>query len=318
MSDDASPQSPALPLSEIQDDHVRRFERRANRYIMSSAAVIAVVFGLLAAVAYIFFYAQDISRTITKFDLVRQIDAARGAQVEIVDLQKKARDGFMEQWQIGMRSATELSDVFGNYHRARIQLDLLTEKRRLITDVGYPSDLDTNRTKEEFEIVLKGLSEQDEDFGALLDLARQGVESGILSSTDLTMIELAAKTVQREIEITKQRIASAKGAKEMREASGDVDMINLISTNLVRFGGVSVALFLISILIPIYRYNTRLAAFYLARADALILCRDAHAPDFAAAVAALTPQHAFEKEPRTPVEAVASTTASALQTAVRR
>jgi hypothetical protein len=43
----------------------------------------------------------------------------------------------------------------------------------------------------------------------------------------------------------------------------------LIQTNITRFGTLVLLIFLVSILIPLYRYNARLAAFYRARADTL-------------------------------------------------
>jgi hypothetical protein len=61
---------------------------------------------------------------------------------------------------------------------------------------------------------------------------------------------------------------------------------------------------LISILVPIYRYNVRLASFYLARADTLLLSKDTMVDNFSEMVSLLTPTHAFEKEPQTPIESV--------------
>lgn len=48
----------------------------------------------------------------------------------------------------------------------------------------------------------------------------------------------------------------------------------LISTATTRLGIVVLLLFLVQILVPLYRYNTKLAAFYDARADALNLVSD--------------------------------------------
>ena len=65
-------------------------------------------------------------------------------------------------------------------------------------------------------------------------------------------------------------------------------------------------LFLISILVPVYRYNVRLATFYLARADSLILSRDVRVDDFGQLSNLLTPVISFDKEPKTPIETVSS------------
>jgi hypothetical protein len=64
-------------------------------------------------------------------------------------------------------------------------------------------------------------------------------------------------------------------------------------------------IFLVSILTPLYRYNLRLASYYDARADALILMetklRSAPA-GFIRLVGAFTPTLDFGKAPPTPIE----------------
>jgi hypothetical protein len=63
--------------------------------------------------------------------------------------------------------------------------------------------------------------------------------------------------------------------------------------------------FLVQILVSLYRYNMKLAAFYDSRADAL----EATQPtgDFATLVNLLSTQHiAFDKEPTAPTEQLAT------------
>jgi hypothetical protein len=47
------------------------------------------------------------------------------------------------------------------------------------------------------------------------------------------------------------------------------DVFGVIEPNITRFGTMIIVSFLVSILVPLYRYNIRLAAFYQARADGL-------------------------------------------------
>ncbi len=49
------------------------------------------------------------------------------------------------------------------------------------------------------------------------------------------------------------------------------ELFQLISTVVTRFGVVILLLFLVKILVPLYKYNTKLSAFYDARADAVEL-----------------------------------------------
>ena len=109
-----------------------------------------------------------------------------------------------------------------------------------------------------------------------------------------------------ERELFEQRAAGATPAAQMKAEATSLDTIELVRTSLVRFGGVAVFLFLISLLTPIYRYNVRLGTFYQARADTLQLSKDTYVQNFPEMIRLLTPTYGFEKEPTTPVESVAS------------
>jgi len=115
---------------------------------------------------------------------------------------------------------------------------------------------------------------------------------------------LAEATSKREI--IDQKIKVALPAAQIKNTTANIDTLEVVRTSLIRFGGVAVILFLISVLVPIYRYNVRLASYYLARADTLVLARDTKVENFSEMMKLLTPVHAFEKEPTTPIESVSS------------
>ena len=50
-----------------------------------------------------------------------------------------------------------------------------------------------------------------------------------------------------------------------------VDPNLLLATGITRFGVLAIAIYLVQILIGLYRYNTRVAAYYLATSDALVV-----------------------------------------------
>ena len=62
----------------------------------------------------------------------------------------------------------------------------------------------------------------------------------------------------------------------------------------------TVVFFFIALLQPIFRYNTRLAAYYDARADALLLFRASGGRDIETLVSMLTPTLAFDKDEERP------------------
>ncbi len=86
------------------------------------------------------------------------------------------------------------------------------------------------------------------------------------------------------------------------------DRYRLISTVSTRIGSVLILIFLVQILVGLYRYNIRLAAFYDARADALEALATASAALDVRKLRILTllwspDQIGFGKEPRSPLDA---------------
>lgn len=79
--------------------------------------------------------------------------------------------------------------------------------------------------------------------------------------------------------------------------------IYLISSLTTRFGAVLILLFLVQTLITLYRYNTRLAAFFDSRADVLELLREATSDKLATLVQLFAPEAIdYGRLPRTPSE----------------
>ena len=91
-----------------------------------------------------------------------------------------------------------------------------------------------------------------------------------------------------------------------REAGGD-QWAFYFATNATRVVVILITLFLVQILVSLYRYNTRLAGYYDARADALLLL---HAEEgivqrmpFAELMAALSPDGVdFGRAPKTSLD----------------
>jgi hypothetical protein len=103
-------------------------------------------------------------------------------------------------------------------------------------------------------------------------------------------------------------VANGASASESGPSSDDekTQVIRLVQTSITRFGTLIVVSFLVAILIPSYRYNVRLAAFYAARADALVAMRSRSLEhsQFELLTTVLTPHIEFGKSPSTPLEQV--------------
>jgi hypothetical protein len=79
-----------------------------------------------------------------------------------------------------------------------------------------------------------------------------------------------------------------------------IDWTRVVQTNLTRLGAVAIMFFLVGILVPQYRYNIRMAAFYDARADSVRLADKVESLGDIANV--MTPNIDFGKAPATPWE----------------
>jgi hypothetical protein len=103
---------------------------------------------------------------------------------------------------------------------------------------------------------------------------------------------------QRQVDVQATG-SSASGLAS--EPSGDTVLLRLVQTSITRFGVLAVIGFFVSVLVSLYRYNIRLAAFYLARADLFkIKDSDMTASDFNVLAGALTPQLEFGKSSASP------------------
>jgi hypothetical protein len=129
---------------------------------------------------------------------------------------------------------------------------------------------------------------------------------GEVTRTDVAQADRFLSEAKRELATIEMQLKRAQKASTLKVRTGEANLAYLFSVNLVRFGGIGVILFLVSILVPVYRYNSRLSAFYLARADALIMCRDRGLADLATMAALLTPTYEYEKGPSTTAETLSS------------
>jgi hypothetical protein len=84
-----------------------------------------------------------------------------------------------------------------------------------------------------------------------------------------------------------------------------IDWGRVIETNATRIGALVTLFFLVTILVPQYRYNIRMASFYEARSDSLgMLPEQMSAEDFNKVVEIMTPNIDFGKAPPTPWEQI--------------
>jgi hypothetical protein len=192
------------------------------------------------------------------------------------------------------------------FAEAQTKLRLFEAQMRLMRETGYVADVDRPRSKEELTVIAEGKKDLEDAANASLAIVRHQFELGQASSSDVLRAELLGKRAALDKELYQQRASSALPAAKVKNLVANLDTIELVRTNLIRFGGAAVTLFLISLLTPMYRYNVRLGTFYQARADTLPLIRETQLQNFFEMTRLFTPEYEFEKEPTTPVESIAS------------
>jgi hypothetical protein len=292
--------------SVITREHISRFQRRYRLHFLTSLIILLLILSLTGFAIYIFLFPQDIDRPTGSIEALLQLQTALRGQEAILKSAGVELDGEKQEALVGSRTVSDVLISLDFYERALTKRMLLQAKEKLLIESGYFSDLDSTITKEEVDAERQGMNDY---LSALLQLQKETQDRyklGELTRTDIAAVEARVEAAKTQIDFLSQRSETALPAAIIRSKRTNLDTLALVSTSLVRFGGVTVILFLTSILVPIYRHNVRLASFYLARADSLILSRDARVDDFSQLTNLLTPTISFDKEPRTPFEGVST------------
>jgi hypothetical protein len=298
----AMPDSPPA----ITDAHINRFRQRARFHFGLSYAILFGILILFGFAIYIFLFAQQIDRGKGSIQILQELLVAKRDQDLVVKVAETELEAVIERLKEGTMDLVVVLNSLTGLPEARIKLRLFEEQLRLMNESGYVADLDKPRSKEELAVVAKGKKESEDSIKEVLGIVEERFERGVASEADLLQVRRVLSQATLERELFEQRAAGATPAAQLKAETTSLDTIELVRTSLVRFGGVAVILFLISLLTPIYRYNVRLGTFYQARADTLLLSRDTYVQNFPEMIRLLTPTYGFEKEPTTPTESVAS------------
>ncbi|UWU80412.1 hypothetical protein N2603_18660 [Bradyrhizobium huanghuaihaiense] len=138
-----------------------------------------------------------------------------------------------------------------------------------------------------------------EDSALILEVGRLAARADDLDSL---ASRYNLEKIEADLEKAKRGdVKQSEGTKGSPNKSDDL-FLTLLQTSITRFGLLAVVGFFVSILVSLYRYNIRLAAFYLARADALrLFAPDIEISDFVLLSTALSPTVEFGRTPPPPV-----------------
>lgn len=155
--------------------------------------------------------------------------------------------------------------------------------REATTAVEERRSTEVARLREQRELITTYIARQERDIAELQnrlqkELAGQGSSrtpgDGPVAARlrmELQSTDLLLASAKRDLENTTERIDQLQ--KQLATAkpglTADDQWFSVVSALSTRVGAVVLLLFLVQILVPLYRYNIRLASFFDARADAL-------------------------------------------------
>jgi hypothetical protein len=294
------------PITLITEDHINRFQNRASFHFALSYAILIVILALFGFAIYVFLFAQQIDRSKGSVEVVQELLIGKSKLAEIVSTAEQEADVFLSEYQAGTTSLAPVLDAAKAFNDDNIRLHLFDEQIRLMNDSGFVANIDAPRAKEEFDVIANGKNELKAGAEKVLAIAQNQYNVGTAAKSDVLLSQRFVSEADLEQQLYQRRALAAAPAAELKQSASNLDTIELVRTSLVRFGGIAVILFLISLLTPIYRYNVRLGTFYQARADILLLSRDTHVSNFPEMTRMFTPVYGFEQEPKTPVDSIAT------------
>lgn len=297
--------SPLLREQANDVSPIKVFRRRADQLRINATFFLVVIFALLAGGVYIFFQAPQIASSET-------IDNIRQSQID--DLSEEITE----------RLANAVQKLFGEDGSASFFADIQTLSN--ISPDKSPQNIE-EEYKQIFSILVPLLNPIEGELSdvlseynfegniertkALLSKSRQYWENisnhrsvtDVLSRFDDRFAEIARNIGPISNKFT--RLRKLKQDKISEQQNDDSNFYLFLSTQITRFGTLAVILFLVGILVRLYRYSARLASYYDARADALLLLGNApfSIAKFEKLVGALSPEtYDFGRIPTSPTQ----------------
>ncbi len=307
---------------------IRRFERRSRILQWQAWLFLLLVVILMAFGAYIIFTASSLTaRDIGGQDFDKRLESTQAeisklneeytSLVQVIGAERsacgKAYGELFSRWPVD--EATKKRHTFGQLNFPTDHLPDGDEVARLISsEVAKTPGFAQNSFQLNFfecdpAIFLVGGPETFEEIVRSLAGRGRAFDRSRLVSAQKRSVAVAEQrdflnSVSSTIYAAKVQAAAtgSAGAPPTQSSDNSDLLLRLIQTSITRFGVLAVIGFLVSILVSLYRYNIRLSAFYIARADIMRLSgENTTVSDFAVLAAALTPHLEFGKTPPPPL-----------------
>lgn len=140
----------------------------------------------------------------------------------------------------------------------------------------------------------------------LENMERASSQWAALSVEAATSVELSREIldgINRQVPETIDRLLSANLSEQGSVSQKDEQLTFIVATLSTRVGALFILIFLVQILVNLYRYNVRLSTYYDARADAFEIYGASADADLADMIRALSPENLdFGKTPSSPAQ----------------
>lgn len=255
-----------------------RLQKKYRSAMITGYSILALIALLAVSGGYIFWHASELASA----------DLTRGYQKSFSDL-ASVREGlrqeikivtelsqyYRDQFNLGHRTLSELLPVVRQVNSAKGQLQLVQIKEREFHETGIAIPLDQVITQSELTVASDTLRGDLNTLGELQELIQQRVESGMMTYSDQLLLEREINATQTDLAYVENRLRTAPEkpvtalAQTWENMGSDVFGIKLSQVNINRYGTLLAVFVLTALLVPVYRYNLRLATHYHAAADAV-------------------------------------------------
>ena len=277
---------------------ILQFHRRAQSLTDRAAGVLVTIILVLVFTAAFIIFAGKIA----ELGAVR-MDPFGDLQNERADLQD------------------EISSVRANLSNVREEMrHAQTEAARLGRELTNAEELKSGAADEIPEVSFRVTRIQEELDAVGIALEALATDIGRYEQEHDNLLRRQSELDQEQQEARSQMLAAItdSGANSGQGMLNSVtDPRLLVATGITRFGVLIIAIYLVQILINLYRYNTRTAAHYLAHADVLVGAKDEKA-DIEAMHRALFPDIEYGKAPHSVSRTFADQFAKAVDRSVKR
>ena len=285
-----------------RDKIIERFRMRARRLRLSATLSLVLILVAIGGGMYLFVFAGEIASreaNITLDRLSRSTETISTAVSEVQPDVEEILARLSDVLQALVATLASTSDIIAD-------VDLVAKGGALVSIQG-PLD---EKTADAFRVTSEQMSDliatMNVTFSEVHAVTRESAGAVRSMSSEISAAMSSLTSVLQTLENDMRDQINATFGDVLENAANQSDQVQttlLVSTLSTRIGAMLLIIFLVQILVNLYRYSTRLASFYEGRADALEIAPSPSAAGFTELIHAISPDNLdFGKTPASPAE----------------